>query len=65
VDKLGQWQQSGGTVRIVQLTDTSAVVDLCSCTGEPMERWSTVDRESILQIRTLVEAGETRGQSLA
>src|SRR5919199_3866142 len=39
VDKLEQWQQTGGTLRVIELSERHAVVDLCACTGEVMERW--------------------------
>ena len=31
VDKLEQWQQTGGTLRVIELSERHAVVDLCAC----------------------------------
>jgi hypothetical protein len=52
VDKLEQWQQTGGTLRVIELSERHAVVDLCACTGEVMERWSTRDQQTIRQLQT-------------
>jgi hypothetical protein len=56
MDKLEQWQHTGGTLRVVELNEQHAVVDLCACTGEMMERWSTRDPAVI---RRLHAAGFT------
>jgi uncharacterized protein YeaO (DUF488 family) len=36
--RLQQWELSGGGVRVLGLTSDRAVVQLCTCTGEPMEQ---------------------------
>ena len=56
VEKLLHWEHSGGSVRIVHLSETETVVELCACTGEPMERFSSNDR-------TLLEHLSTRALS--
>jgi hypothetical protein len=33
---LTRWEESGGVWRTRSLTDTEAIVDLCSCSGEPV-----------------------------
>ncbi len=38
--------------RPVDVSDAIAVVDLCSCTGEPMDRVQSRDREFIEFVRT-------------
>jgi fatty-acyl-CoA synthase len=43
LDTLRQWELNGGTWRVVERSGTGAVVDLCTCTGEPMERLSSSD----------------------
>lgn len=47
MDKLEQWLQTGGTLRLIELDDEHAIVDLCSCTGELMERYSTDDQREL------------------
>ena len=34
---LERWQESGATWRALEITDDSAVVELCTCTGEPVD----------------------------
>jgi hypothetical protein len=41
----------GGTVRISRLSEPEAEIELCSCTGEPMERFWSSD-PTVLQIGT-------------
>ena len=36
--KLRRWEAGGGTWRVLHLAEREAVVELCACTGEPMER---------------------------
>jgi hypothetical protein len=38
LDRVRQWELSGGTLRLLGLTLDRADVQLCACTGEPMER---------------------------
>jgi hypothetical protein len=47
VERLHHWEASGGTARVVRLGDGEAVVDLCACTGEPMERLTSGDADLI------------------
>ncbi|MBV9355111.1 MAG: hypothetical protein JO023_06235 [Chloroflexi bacterium] len=37
LDRVRQWELSGGSLRVLGLTSDQAVVQLCACTGEPME----------------------------
>jgi hypothetical protein len=48
IDKLQRWVASGGSVRVARASDSGADVELCTCTGELMERLSSVDL-SVLQ----------------
>jgi hypothetical protein len=58
VDDLERWQETGGKLRVVELSSERAVIDLCACTGETMERWSTDDPALIVQVqRLLPDAG--------
>jgi hypothetical protein len=51
-EKLENWTLSGGRWRIVSLSDERAVLDLCTCTGEPMERFESDDPAVIAYLRT-------------
>jgi len=42
-DGLERWVLFGAQWRIVELSDDHAVVDLCACTGERVERVETHD----------------------
>jgi hypothetical protein len=42
---LTRWEQSGALWRTRQLGETLAIVDLCSCTGEPMQQLRSQDPE--------------------
>jgi hypothetical protein len=37
IEVLTRWEQSGAIWRVRSRTDTEAVVDLCTCFGEPVE----------------------------
>ena len=45
VEKLRRWELSGGTWHVLHRSETHAVVELCACTGEPMERLRSSDHE--------------------
>jgi hypothetical protein len=38
VERLEHWTDSGAHWRVVEITDEHVVMDLCACTGEPVER---------------------------
>ncbi len=72
VAELEDWEQGGATWRPVELGERRAVVELCSCSGEPMERVESGDPELIEFVRAhprpierprqrLDELGRTRG----
>jgi hypothetical protein len=52
VDALERWVQSGAHWRVVEISVEHAVVEMCSCTGEPMQRLSTSDPAVIGYLRT-------------
>ena len=52
LENLENWTLSGGTWRIVSISHERAVVDLCTCTGEPMERLESHDPAAIAYLRT-------------
>lgn len=49
---LENWTLSGGTWRVVSISNERAVVDLCTYTGEPMERLASDDPAVIAYLRT-------------
>jgi hypothetical protein len=51
-DTLENWTFTGGRWRIVSLSDARAVVDLCTCTGEPLQRLESDDPAVIAFLRT-------------
>ena len=52
IDALERWVLFGAQWRIVELSSERAVVDLCTCTGEPVERWESDDPTLIRYLRT-------------
>jgi hypothetical protein len=40
---LERWRDSGGDYRVVELSEERAIVDLCTCHGEPMDRLDSAD----------------------
>ena len=47
IDTLERWTDSGADWRLVTLTPDLAIVDLLTCTGEPVDRMESRDREFI------------------
>jgi hypothetical protein len=43
VERLERWALHGAHWRVVDLTDEWALVELCTCTGEPVERLQSDD----------------------
>jgi hypothetical protein len=52
IDALERWVLFGAQWRIVELSSARAVVVLCTCTGEPVERLESEDRAVIGYVRT-------------
>jgi hypothetical protein len=38
IDALKQWEDNGATWHAIEVTDRRAVVELCTCYGEPVDR---------------------------
>ena len=57
VEMLERWEDHGAEWRVVQLSDELAVVDLCTCYGEPVERIESDDAELLRYLRQRVAAG--------
>ena len=51
IDYLKDWELNGATWRAVELDDRHAVIDLCSCSGERMDRVESARRELIEYVR--------------
>ncbi len=52
IDDLEAWVLSGAHWRVVDISDRRAVVDMCACTGEAMERVESADPAMIGYLRT-------------
>jgi hypothetical protein len=52
IDDLERWVLSGAQWRVVDISTEHAVVDMCSCIGEPMERVESDDPAVIGYLRT-------------
>jgi hypothetical protein len=52
IDDLERWVLSGAHWRVVAISPDHAVVDMCTCTGEPMERVESDDPAVIGYLRT-------------
>jgi hypothetical protein len=48
---LKDWECSGATWRVLEITDRRAVIQLCSCFGEPMDRIEGAAPELIAYVR--------------
>jgi hypothetical protein len=52
VETLRRWEQHGAEWRAVHVSDEHAVVDLCTCTGELVERLESDDPALIRYLRS-------------
>jgi hypothetical protein len=50
-EALQRWEDSGAVWRAVHVSDEKAIVDLCTCTGEPVDRLESSDPELIRLLR--------------
>lgn len=51
IAELEDWEKSGAVWRAIELSDDHAVIDLCTCTGELMERVESDDQDLIAFVR--------------
>jgi hypothetical protein len=51
IERLERWEDLGALWRAVVIHDDRAVVHLCACTGEPVDRLESDDRELIAYLR--------------
>lgn len=59
---LEQWTLFGGHWRLIEIAERFAVVELCACTGEPVQRLRT---EVLATVAYLRDAGENSGETEA
>jgi hypothetical protein len=52
IESLDSWVLSGAHWRVVEITPQVVVVDLCACTGEPVERRQSNDPVVISYLRS-------------
>ena len=52
VEHLKDWELNGATWRAVELVEDHTVIDLCSCTGERMDRVQSDQSEVIEYVRS-------------
>jgi hypothetical protein len=48
---LERWRDAGATYRILHLSDEAAIVQLCTCFGEPVDRLESRDPSLIAYLR--------------
>ena len=51
LEYLKGWELHGATWRPLDVSDERAVIQLCSCTGEPMDRVQSEEPELIAYVR--------------
>jgi hypothetical protein len=49
--RLEDWEDAGAVWRVAELTEDRAVVDLCACTGEPVDRLESTDPDVLAALR--------------
>lgn len=52
---LERWEDNGAMWRAVHVSDAKVIVDLCTCTGEPVDRLESTDPELIGFVRELAD----------
>ncbi len=57
---LERWVDYGGHYRVRELSSARAVVDLCSCHGEPVDHLESRDQELIAYLRDADETAIAR-----
>jgi len=58
---LARWRDHGATYRVLELRDDHAVVQLSTCSGEPVELLESSQPELIAYLRKHPEAGGLGG----
>ncbi len=55
IEVLERWEEHGAVFRVVHLSDARAIVDLCTCHGEPVEQLESDDERLIAWLRERAE----------
>jgi hypothetical protein len=55
ISVLERWEGCGAVWKAIFLSDEIALVDLCTCYGEPVERIETRDADAIAYVRDRLE----------
>jgi hypothetical protein len=50
-DTLRRWEEHGAMWRAVHVSDAKAIVELCTCAGEPVDRIESEDPDLIRLLR--------------
>ncbi len=56
LDTLRNWQHSGGTLRVLHLSDAYAVVELCTCAGERMDSLTSSDHAVLAHLKHVMRS---------
>jgi len=59
---LRRWEDQGAVWRAVRVTDTEAVVELCTCTGELVERLRSSDPELLRYLHARTRSDPNRAE---
>jgi hypothetical protein len=59
VEVLQRWEQHGAPWRLVAIENGRAMVDLCTCYGEPVDRLESDDPELLSFVRDAPSRGES------
>jgi len=59
LEDLQRWEDHGATWRALELTDEQAIVELCTCYGEPVDVVRSRDPRLIAFVRAREAAGRT------
>jgi hypothetical protein len=58
IEDLQRWEENGATWRAVEISDERAVVELCTCYGEPVDTLQGEAPELIEFVRTRRAGGD-------
>jgi hypothetical protein len=61
IEVLENWTDSGAVWKAVHVSDGLAIVDLCTCYGEPVDRIETRDAVTIAYVRDRLDDGRAAG----
>ena len=57
IHTLERWEQHGASWRARRVSETEAVVDLCTCTGEPVEQLRSSDPDLLRYLAARPNSG--------